>query len=164
VLDTLTDGFTLVGDGDPHFTFAAGINAGYMMVGSDFEPGSAWAPGFMYAIGTGGNTETALPGAVRTAFTAIDDAGIVSGWFSDHDVAYHGFTGYPGAVEVVDMPGSRHTVVDGSNNDGVLVGSYGLDHPQAFIARPMAAAVPEPQVWALMLAGIALLPLVRRRR
>ena len=158
VLDTLTNAFAFIGSGDG-FTIAQGINNSYQVVGSDIISPST-RPGFIYDIPTGTRTDVLLPGSTRTAFRAIDNAGVIAGWYVAGGIT-HGFTGYPGTIQSIDVAGADSTTVEGSNDLGVLVGNYDVgDQTFAFVARP----VPEPETWALMLAGIALLPLVRRRR
>jgi len=39
----------------------------------------------------------------------------------------HGFTGYPGALQNIDVPGASNTVVEGSNNRGLPVGTYDIE-------------------------------------
>ena len=170
VYDTLSATFAFVGSGTAT-TIAQGINKHGVMVGSDTLFATDSLPGFIYDIPTGARTDVELPGAVRTAFRAIDDAGVVSGWFHGADDVIHGFTGYPGALQQIDVAGADHTLVQGSNNAGVLVGSFQAQYDvdlgdyaeqAGFIAIP--TAVPEPQTWALMAAGLLLLTRVRSRR
>ena len=135
-----------------------------MLVGSDIvysDPTSSSA--FLYDITSGTRIDINLPGASRTAFRSIEDSGVISGWFRD-STGTHGFTGYPGDIQVIDIAGWDQTLVEGSNSSGYLVGVYAsYDGPGgAFLAIPMP--IPEPQTWALMLAGMALLPWARRRR
>ncbi len=161
VLDTLTNAFAFTG-GDG-FTIAQGINNSYRTVGSDLSFITGERPGFIYDIPTGTRTDVMLPGTTRTAFRAIDNAGVISGWYAA-DGTIHGFTGYPGAFQVIDVSGANATWVEGSNDFGVLVGQYDRDGlTYAFIATPVLAPIPEPGTWALMLAGVALLGVVRRR-
>lgn len=138
-------------------TIAQGVNDLGIVVGSRSLPDPA---ALVFDAATGSATEIRLPGTDRTALRAIDNAGTMSGWFQIGDVQ-HGFTGYPGAFQVIDVPGADSTTVQDHNDAGWLVGTYsigGVDH--AFLATP----VPEPGTWALMLAGVAVLPLTRRRR
>lgn len=162
VLDTLTNSFAFTGSG-VGFTIAQGINSSYQMVGSDIIVDAPVSrPGFIYDIPTGTRTDVMLPGTTRTAFRAIDNAGVISGWYAA-DGAIHGFTGYPGAFQTIDVPGANATWVEGSNDFGVLVGQYDRDGlTYAFIATPLLAPIPEPGTWALMLAGVALLGVSRR--
>jgi hypothetical protein len=163
VLDTVSNSVTLVGDGTTHLTIAQGINASYTLVGSDLNSAvHDDRPGFTYDIGTGIRTDVYLPGATRTAFRAIDDAGVISGWYIDALGVTHGFTGYPGAFQTIDYPTTDTTFIEGSNNAGILVGNFGTEFGGAFMATP--TTVPEPETWALMIGGLMLLPLARRRR
>lgn len=165
IFDTVTHGFTFVGAGnDTTSTQARGINSSYVVVGSevDFSSFPGKRPGFTYDINTGQRTDFMLPGTTRTVFTAIDDAGVISGWYQNGG-APRGFTGYPGNFQTIDVVGARATFVEGSNNAGILVGDYEVGPVgtgrYAFVATP---AVPEPEVWAFMLTGLGLLALRRK--
>jgi uncharacterized membrane protein len=162
LLDTLTDMLTLVGGGGlESFTIAQGINSGYIMVGSDILLSSSppTGPGFLYDIGTGTRTDVILPGSARTAFRAIDDNGIVSGWYRTAGIN-RGFTGYPGSVQSIEVMGAEGTFVEGSNNGRVLVGNFVLGASGgAFIATP----VPEPLTAALLGLGLVGIVSVRHR-
>jgi uncharacterized membrane protein len=160
VLDTTTNSFAFVGAGGlDSFTIMQGVNNSHVAVGSDLDFVTGSRPGIIYDIGTATRTDVLLPGTVRTAFRAIDDFGVMAGWYSSGS-GTHGFTGYPGALQTIDAPGANSTLVEGSNNAGILVGTYSIgDQFYSFVATP----VPEPETWALMLGGIALLALRRRR-
>lgn len=161
VVDTLTSSVTFVSTGGlDSFAIAQGVSNAGVVMGSDVLSGPPSSrPGFIYDLDTGTRTDVNLPGANRTALRAIDESGVISGWFRDTSFVTHGFTGYPGAFQVIDFPSTDYTAVEGSNDAGVLVGFYGSDLSGAFVATP----VPEPETWALMLAGLALLPWARRR-
>jgi probable HAF family extracellular repeat protein len=151
---------------DPNVPYMApvliqGVNDHGIVVGSEIHNLQTGLPAsFTYDIHTGVRTDVLLPGATRSAFRGIDNDGTVSGWFED-GAGRHGFIGYPGAYEVIDMPGADWTTVQDHNASGWFVGTYMADGVQrSYLATP----VPEPGTWALMLIGAALLPLVRRRR
>ena len=162
VFDTASSSFAFVGGGGTDsFTIMQGINSSYTAVGSDitFIDPIVTRTGIIYDIATDSRTDVVVAGAVQTAFRAIDDTGVISGWYNNTGAA-HGFTGYPGAIQTIDVPGADSTFVQGSNNNGILVGQYRIgDRMFSFVATP----VPEPETWALMLGGIAVLALRRRR-
>lgn len=162
IFDTASNSFAFVGaGGTDNFTIMQGINSSYSAVGSDisFNDPVVTRAGVIYGIGTDSRTDVELPGALQTAFRAIDNAGVISGWYND-GAAIHGFTGYPGAIRTIDVAGAEATFVQGSNDSGILVGQYRIgDRMFSFVATP----VPEPETWALMLGGMALLAMRRRR-
>ncbi|HYM34327.1 MAG TPA: hypothetical protein VET48_02970, partial [Steroidobacteraceae bacterium] len=125
ILDTLTNTVTFVGDGGTdNFTIAQGINSSYVLVGSDIISSTtpSTRPGFIYDIGTATRTDVLLPGTTRTTFRAIDDNGIISGWYVSGGID-HGFSGYPGSLDTIDVIGADGTFIEGSNNARVLVGN-----------------------------------------
>jgi hypothetical protein len=150
VYDRATAALTLIGDGATSFTIVQGINRSYVAVGSDVIFGSPTTrPAFLFDITTGTRTDVLLPGARRSAFRDISDDGVVTGWYQDSAGIRHAFTGYPDALQTLDLPGADNTFGEGSNNAGVVVGNF--DAPGvlgAFIAVP----VPEPAAIGLLTA------------
>ncbi|HBY62995.1 MAG TPA: hypothetical protein DEH78_24490 [Solibacterales bacterium] len=159
VWDSLTGALTIVSAPASQFTIAQGVNNAGVVVGSDVLSGlPTTQPGFGYDVVTGTRTDLQIAGATRTAIRAIDDAGVLAGFFIDAG-GTHGFVGSIASFEQIDFAGASFTAVEGINNAGVLVGTYdinGVTH--AFIARQ----VPEPATLLLVMAALAALGLTRR--
>ncbi len=162
VYDTLSASIIPVGRPNSGLTIVQGINNSYVAVGSDFLTGfPAVRPAFTFDITSGTRTDYQITGARRTALRAIDNAGVMAGWYMDTLNQAHGFVGNTSVYDIVEFTGATSTYVEGNNDAGVLVGVFdsgGAQH--AFIAR----AVPEPQTWALFAAGLGLVAAWRRRR
>jgi probable HAF family extracellular repeat protein len=56
--------------------------------------------------------------------TAINDAGIVVGYYGDANNTPHGFVWQSGTVQTIDYPGALQTAPTGVNNRGVIFGTY----------------------------------------
>lgn len=166
--DRTTMTFTSIGVPKPGVFIAQGVTNDGLVVGSettiDESTGMVSAPAFIYNHATGTRTDVFIPGAARSAFRAIDSTGRISGFYRDADDNAYGFTGYPGSFVEIAYPGATSTYIQGTNDAGVLVGSFDDAKTAGFIATPVTAAIPEPETWALMAAGIVLLVGVRRRR
>ncbi len=117
--------------------------------------------GFLYDVG--GITTIDVPGAMSTVLNGINDAGEVSGTYSDTAGVRHGFTE---AGEVFsDVTGPDGTAFLGSNvnNQGQLIGTFG-GSGLSYLATPLAVtAVPEPASLALLASLAAFGAAVRRR-
>ena len=157
VYDTTTTAITFVGAGGNDFTIAQGVSNAGLVMGSDLLRDDVTGaitsrPGFTFDVTTGIRTEVMLPGAVRTALRAIDEAGVISGWTID-GAGISGFTGYPGVLDVIFAPGAVDTFIEGNNDAGWLVGTANLADgtSRAVLARP----VPAPATLALAVLGLA---------
>jgi probable HAF family extracellular repeat protein len=95
---------------------------------------------------------------------AINDTGLVAGIYRDTNSYAHGFV-YDGTTFTeFDAPNSilGSILVTGINDSGTIVGRFsdaaGL---HGFIATPVIS-VPEPPIWAMMIAGLGVLAYMRR--
>lgn len=136
-----------------------GINSHGVLVGS-FQ-GRAGTP-FTFDIATSTRTNY---GPAGDRYRDINDDGLIAGWRSARQggaVAIVGSPGSPGSFEEFTVAGALSTFAEGINYAGWVVGSYDLADftTHAFIARP----VPEPDSWALMVAGMVAVGAVARRR
>jgi probable HAF family extracellular repeat protein len=167
VYDTSNSNFINLNRPNSINSFAQGINAAGVVVGSDFltQPGSATQRvGFTYDINTGQRNDFAFAGYTRTAFRGINNNGVIAGWLQKSDASGNvvsvGFVGSPTAYDVITVPGATDTFVQGINDAGVISGYYNLGNQAiGFIATP----VPEPQSLALMLGGVVALVTLGRR-
>ena len=142
-------------------TIGQGVTNAGVMVGSDIIDSPPSRPGFIYDSATGTRTDVMLAGATRTALRAIDDSGVLSGWFIDA-TGTHGFVGSLSSYETIDFAGATQTFVEGSNNSRWLVGEWfdAAGAVRAFIATP----IPTPGSLALALAALAALGWTGQRR
>jgi hypothetical protein len=65
-----------------------------------------------------------IPAAVFVQPNAINNAGLVAGFYLDADSNFHGFVWQKGTVTTIDYPGAASTIFGGINNRGVLSGVY----------------------------------------
>jgi uncharacterized membrane protein len=66
--------------------------------------------------------------------SAINDGGLVTGYYQDHENAYHGFLTRGGAITSFDVPGSDATFGYGINNADDVVGPYNVGQvPNGYI-------------------------------
>lgn len=170
VFNQATGFVTLIGAGGNDLTIPQGITDLGIVVGSDIirddVTGAVLSrPGFMLDLATNTRTDVTLPGTLRTAFRAITDAGIVSGWgYASAPTAVSGFSGYPGVIDTYAVPGFASTFIEGSNNSGWLVGQVltADGFAQGLLIRP--SSVPVSGTLALSLLGLGLAGALRRRR
>ena len=55
----------------------------------------------------------------------IDNTGLVTGYYEDSSLVFHGFVWRNGTFQTVDYPGAAYTYLFGVNNRGVAIGYYG---------------------------------------
>ncbi len=92
------------------------INASGEVVGNDGTAG-------FYAV-NGAVTVVAVPNAIGTTVSAVNNAGEIVGVYSDASGVQHGFTDIGGTFATVDPAGSVSTTVAGVNTSGELVGAF----------------------------------------
>ncbi|SFH34424.1 PEP-CTERM protein-sorting domain-containing protein [Nitrosospira sp. Nsp14] len=162
---TATDLGTLGGTS----SWAYAINDAGQVAGGAYFPGDAnghailWNGSTLKDLGT-------LGGGSSEAF-AINDSGQVTGWAATTDGAQH--AALWNGTTVTDLnsfldtstvnAGWVLTVANGINDHGWIVGDAhnsksGVDH--AFLLAP----IPEPETYALLLAGLGLVSFMARRR
>jgi hypothetical protein len=86
--------------------------------------------------------------------------------YIDAKGVYHGFIYDTGMFTPIDDPlCTSNTIVNGINNRGQIIGYYynGSGQAVGFLATPMADAVPEPSIWAMMLLGFVGLGFISHR-
>jgi len=168
--------YTTLNYPDPHGngTFAWGLNdagtvtgyfdgqiimGGYIAKHGFIFDGTTWT-GFDAPDATGLNNEP-----LATEAFAINDTGLVAGIYRDKSSITHGFVYNGTAFTEFDEPDGilDSILVTGINDSGTIVGRFsdaaGL---HGFIATPVIS-VPEPPIWAMMIAGLGVLAYMRRR-
>jgi hypothetical protein len=168
VYDRVSAAFTSLdssGIGVSISNIAQGISASGLIVGSDIirVPGQpTQRPGYVFDLNTGLRTDVLIPGLPRIAFRDIDANGHIVGWAIDTVGATHGLVGGVGGFSLLDFPGAPYTVLEGTNDAGVLAGYY--QDATGAIFGFLAIPVPEPTSVALMALGLIALILTLRRR
>jgi len=98
-----------------------GVAAGF------YVDASGNSQAYTYTIAGGTFTPITLPGAdnaVSTTAAAINNGGVVAGFFVNSGGATEGFLDNGGTFTVFEVPGSNNTMFLGINNDGQAVGVY----------------------------------------
>ncbi|WP_197046882.1 PEP-CTERM sorting domain-containing protein [Paucibacter sp. KBW04] len=165
IFDRLTNTRTFVGAYQAGvYSSLRGINnlgqvAGWDLV-VDADAGTSRRQAFLYDIHSGTSTPLVFSGLSQTRLTDINDNGLMLGYARGASSPLNPFVGSPGSFQELLIEGANMTFGGGINNANDVVGFYtdalGINH--GFIAT----TVPEPQTWALFLAGAGLL--MRRRR
>ncbi len=65
-----------------------------------------------------------IPNSTYVQPNGVNNAGLVTGYYSDASYNNHGFVWQNGAVQTLDYPGAIATFLNGTNNRGVLIGYY----------------------------------------
>jgi len=65
-----------------------------------------------------------IPNSTFVQPNAINDAGLVVGWYLDSSYNYHGIVWQNGTLQYVDYPGALQTSLQGVNNLGQIIGVY----------------------------------------
>jgi probable HAF family extracellular repeat protein len=66
-----------------------------------------------------------IPGSTGAYPYGINNAGLVTGFYSDASFNYHGFVWQNGTFHTLDNPGSVDTALSSVSNRGVAMGAYG---------------------------------------
>jgi hypothetical protein len=66
----------------------------------------------------------AVPGALQTWLTGVNDSGVIVGWYMDPQGNTHGFSLRNRRMTLIDDPSGTNTQVYGINSGGAIVGSY----------------------------------------
>jgi PEP-CTERM motif len=149
--------------------FPQGVNNAGIAVGDVATSGTGYDRkwlGFTFDASTGLRTEYSFAGYDNTRFRGINNVGQIVGWLQGYDPAANeflevGFVGTPSSFEILAVPGASRTTAQSINDAGWVVGNYVLNGEYfGFVATP----IPEPETYALMLAGLTALVVMQRRR
>ena len=69
-------------------------------------------------------TTYAVPGALQTWLTGVNDSGVIVGWYADQQGNVHGFTLAQNKRTILDDPAGTNTQLFGINSHGAIVGAY----------------------------------------
>jgi len=158
----VTMSLTIISSTSTGIALIQGANSAGLVTGSFSGPSGG---GVVYNLASGTTTVYDTAGAVTSPrFRGINDAGLISGWGTAGGLTVGLVGSFVGGWQTITSPnGIDRTIVQGLNNLGVVVGSYS-DDTGANFGGFVATPVPEPQTYAMLLAGIgALLVAVRRR-
>lgn len=153
-------------------TYINAINNDGGVVGQ-YDPATPPSPfanqsAFLYQNGV--YTTLSAPGARFTEATGISDDGVVVGYLDEAPTTAPngvsvtpilGFTYDHGVYREYSVPGEVETELFGINDAGQVVGYFGNEQGNA--SGFSALAVPEPDVWALMLVGLSGVGMAMRR-
>ena len=159
VYDRVTLSLTLLQHPSTGIAIIQGANSAGLVTGS-FTGASGG--GVIYSVASGSTTVYNTVGGITSPrFRGINDAGLISGFGTVGGITVGLVGSFAGGWQTITSPnGTDGTILHGLNNLGVVVGSYGGITNTAFVATP----VPEPQTYALFLAGLAALLVTVRRR
>lgn len=65
-----------------------------------------------------------IPNSTGAVANGINNAGLVTGWYTDASYTAHGFTWQDGTLQTVDYSGALGTYLNAVNNQGVAIGYY----------------------------------------
>jgi hypothetical protein len=113
------------------YNAAGGVNANGVVAGNwTTDPTiTTGNQGWTFDPRTGSYSFFDVPGADKmnylgTIVNDINNAGIISGYYTDANGVFHGFTKNGDQYQTIDVPGSNLTGLNGSNNEGDVVGAY----------------------------------------
>jgi probable HAF family extracellular repeat protein len=150
-------GMTDLGTLGGRFSSAAGINDAGQVAGRSVTAASQFNA-FITGPNGMGMTDLGTLGGSGSAANGINDAGQVVGWFYDITIGSHAFMTGPDSVGVTDL----NSLVD-LPGDFVLTSAVDINNTGQVIVSAISV-VPEPESYALMLAGLALMGAVVRRK
>jgi len=156
-------------------SWANGINNSGQVVATSYTPGKSDMHAFVTGPNGVGITDLGTLGG-NTASVDINESGQIIGWSQITDGSYHAFLYSDG--EMLDLSllpailnaGWTNLNVTAINDLGQIVGSGNLHGAQqAFLLSPFLIPefpipVPEPQTYAMLLAGLGLLGFMVQRR
>jgi probable HAF family extracellular repeat protein len=111
--------------------WAAGLEQ--KALGSALKSFSAVRQAAPAAVAPAASTSTAAyefvtidaPGEPATNAYGVNDTGLVSGYFNDVNLDFHGFLWHDGRLQTHDYPQALETALGDSNNAGIVIGNYG---------------------------------------
>jgi uncharacterized membrane protein len=118
---------TLDSPNGPYRTQMYGINDSRQVSGLDVPPDSTDS-GLLFINGVG--TSIKAPGSIVTDFFQINNAGQIAGDKTGLDGIYHAIvynSANASVTNLPDVPGYRHNLAGGINNNGLVVGNVFLD-------------------------------------
>jgi probable HAF family extracellular repeat protein len=148
------DAYTTLDVPGATWTQAAGISDNGSVVGV-YRDSSGTQHGFEY---NGSNfSYLDVPGGLQTIPFGINNAGEVSGSYEDVSGAFHGFIFDGHSYATLDFPGAANTYVYKINSFGSVSGTW--DNGPSVSRRAFVAIVPvpEPETYAMLLAGLGLI-------
>jgi probable HAF family extracellular repeat protein len=150
-------GMTDLGTLGGSYSSAYGINATGQVVG--FSSTAASGDGHVFITGPNGVGMTdlgTLGGSYSPAY-GINDAGQLVGAFSMGHSYYHAFATGPDGVGFTDL--NSLVSVPGISQAFAI-----NDHGQVVVVESIFSSIPEPETYALLLAGLGLIGIMVRRR
>ncbi len=145
-----------------------GINNSGQVVGSSYLPGNTEYHAFVTGPNGVGITDLGTLGGTWSRASDINESGQIIGTSTIADGSSHAFLYSDGEMldlsilPVVINAGWTNLRVTAINDHGQIVGTGKLDgNFQVFLLSPFP--VPEPQTYAMLLAGLGLVGLMRRR-
>jgi PEP-CTERM putative exosortase interaction domain/probable extracellular repeat, HAF family len=147
----MTDLGALGGD----FSFAYGINDAGQAVGGSLTDGGGHA--FITGPNGGGMTDLGTLGGRSSIAYGVNDAGQMVGVASTAAESLHAFITGPNGVGMTDL----NSLVDLPQGT-TLTDAMGINNAGQVIA--LASVIPEPEIYAMLLAGLGLVGFMLRRR
>jgi probable HAF family extracellular repeat protein len=153
-------GVTELGTLGGTYSKATGINGAGQVVGE-----SSTADGSEHAFITDpdgmGMTDLGTLGGTDSFATGVNDAGQVVGYSDTADGSQHAFITGPNGVGMTDL---NSLVVNLPGGDLIETASGINNHGQVIVTVAGVPAVPEPETYAMLLAGLALTGFMARLR